>query len=85
VRNAVAYVLLNRQRHGGGQRVAFAEGNVDPCSSGAVFTGWVRGFKPDGPGDDALTVAPRSWLLSEGWRRRGLIDPREVPGPQLVR
>ena len=25
-------------------------------------------------------ATPRSWLLSRGWRRIGLIDPAEVPG-----
>jgi REP element-mobilizing transposase RayT len=80
VRNALAYVLLNRQRHG-----VFAASNVDPCSSGATFDGWARGFKPAGPLEEAeLTASPRSWLLAEGWRRRGLIDPREVPGPRLA-
>ncbi len=83
VRNALAYVLLNRQRHGGGRRVVFAEGNVDPCSSAMAFDGWARGFRPAGASDEALTVSPRSWLLDKGWRRRGLIDPREVPGPRL--
>ena len=83
VRNALAYVLLNRQRHGGGQRVSFAEGNVNPCSSAMAFDGWARGFRPEGASGVALTVAPRSWLLETGWRRRGLLDPREVPGPRL--
>jgi hypothetical protein len=23
---------------------------------------------------------PRTWLLSIGWRRHGLVDPGEVPG-----
>ncbi len=82
VRNALAYVLLNRQRHGDGARVVFAESNVDPCTSGAVFDGWARGFRPTGPPGDGLTVPPRSWLLAEGWRPRGLIDPREQPRPR---
>ncbi len=82
VRNALAYVLLNRQRHNGGVRVVFATGGVDPCSSGATFDGWARGVRPDDPAGEALTVRARSWLLAEGWRRRGLIDPREVPGPR---
>jgi hypothetical protein len=25
--------------------------------------------------------APRTWLLSVGWRDFGLIDPMETPGP----
>jgi REP element-mobilizing transposase RayT len=79
VRNALAYVLLNRQRRAG-VRVEPAGSELDPCSSGARFDGWRRGFRPGGPPADELTVAPRCWLLSEGWRRRGLIDPREVPG-----
>ena len=84
VRSALAYVLLNRQRHAGGVRVVFAEGDVDPCSSGAAFDGWARGFRPADSSGGALTVSPRSWLLAVGWRRRGLLDPREVPGPQLL-
>jgi REP element-mobilizing transposase RayT len=84
VRDVLSYVLLNRQRHGEGRRVAFVGSNIDPCSSGAAFDGWVRGFHPEGPSTGGLTVSPRSWLLAEGWRRRGLIDPGEVPGPRLL-
>jgi hypothetical protein len=83
VRNALAYVLLNRQRHGGGIRVQFAEGELDPCSSAASFDGWVRGFEPAGAAEQEVTASPRSWLLTEGWRRRGLIDPFETPGPRF--
>jgi REP-associated tyrosine transposase len=80
VRNALAYVLLNRQRHGFGRRVGFAGANVDPCSSAADFDGWTPGFTPRGAPRGA-TAAPRTWLLARGWRRHGAIDPRETPGP----
>ena len=86
VRNALAYVLLNRRRHARGVPLQFAEGNVDPCSSAALFDGWVSGFKPrviDSVGArlGELVVKARSWLLGAGWRRHPRIDPREVPGP----
>ncbi len=81
VRNALAYVLLNvrkhwRQRHGQAPPV-----KLDEASSGRWFTGWKR--KPRGPtgGGPCEVAAPHTWLLQKGWRRRGLIDPSEVPGP----
>jgi len=78
VRNAIAYVLLNARRHlakrgGPIPRV----GRIDPASSGRWFDGWRGGPRAA----DAPAVArPRTWLLSAGWRRAGLVDPREVPG-----
>lgn len=69
VRLALVYVLQNWRKHGG------RGGGVDPCSSSASFDGW-RGR--------ACTAAPvvraRTWLLRWGWRRLGLLDPRERPG-----
>jgi REP element-mobilizing transposase RayT len=80
VRNALAYVLLNRQRHSGVAR------DVDRCSSCAVFDGWARGFRPRGDpsAERAMTASPRSWLLVKGWRRHRLIDPRESSGSQAM-
>ena len=80
VRHALAYVLLNarkhwRQRNGNAPPVV-----LDIASSGAWFDGWKRPppiVEPKGPRPVARA---RSWLLSEGWRRRGLVDPAEVPG-----
>ena len=79
VRHALAYVLLNRQRHGGGRRVGFVGARVDPCSSGAWFGGW-RSPVPRGT-SEAVTSEARTWLLARGWMLHGRIDPREVPGP----
>lgn len=76
VRNALRYVLLNARRH------ARRLGNAmpfDPASSGRWFDGWSVGV--------AHETAPRpvararTWLLAVGWRRHGLIDPADVPGP----
>jgi len=77
--NALRYVLLNYRKH---IRARFGRTplpGIDWASSGRWFEGWARNAPPDhkGPRD----VAPaRSWLLRQGWKRRGLIDPAAVPG-----
>jgi hypothetical protein len=88
VRRALAYVLLNARRHlakrHGAARATTS--TLDPASSARWFTGWRHGWRarlapvreitPGGP-----DVAPaRTWLLTVGWRRHGLLDPSEVPG-----
>ena len=75
VRNAIAYVLLNQRKHD-----SRAARGADPCSSGAWFDGWSRRLKP--PLDPPPVAAPRTWLLSVGWRRAGLIRDDERPGPR---
>jgi REP element-mobilizing transposase RayT len=79
VRNAIAYVLLNARRHlaKSGRRPP-TDGRIDPASSGRRFAGWRTG--PPVSHDPPAVAAPRTWLLSFGWRRRGLIDIAEVPG-----
>jgi REP element-mobilizing transposase RayT len=80
VRNALAYVLLNvrkhwRQRYGTPPPV-----RLDVASSGAWFDGWKRPQPTAEPRSSPPVAPPRFWLLREGWRRRGLVDPAEVPG-----
>jgi REP element-mobilizing transposase RayT len=79
VRNAIAYVLLNARRHLAKRgRPLPRTARIDPASSGRWFLGWRRSVAP---ADDPPAIAPpRTWLLSVGWRRRGLIDLAEVPG-----
>ena len=79
VRNAIAYVVLNARRHLAkrGRRPP-ADGRIDPASSGRWFAGWRKAAPP--AHDPPAVAAPRTWLLSVGWRRRGLIDSGEVPG-----
>ncbi|HVU01151.1 MAG TPA: transposase [Polyangiaceae bacterium] len=86
VKNALAYVLGNRQKH-------LAEGGVslvgvlDECSSARWFDGWTipdareraLGLARAGPGDPPVAEA-RTWLLRVGWRRAGRVDPNGVPG-----
>jgi hypothetical protein len=76
VRNVLAYVLLNRRRHGG-------KIEIDWASSGALFDGWA--IEVDLPDVFIATVArtrapPETWLLRRGWRKHGLIRPTEIPG-----
>ncbi len=88
VRNALAYVLLNARRHAAkaGRTLSRAFG-IDPASSERWFDGWMqqsslrRARASLLPSRSRPAVAPpRSWLLREGWRRRGLLDPDAVPG-----
>ena len=78
VRNALAYVLLNARHHARWLVNALA---IDPASSGRWFDRWRRRLAVDGRTTVATPVAPaRTWLLTTGWRRHGLIDPEEIPG-----
>ena len=81
VRNALAYVLLNARRHAAklGRQLSRVP-RIDPASSGRWFHGWRVPFSRQTTGDVPAVAAPRTWLLRIGWRRAGLIDPREVPG-----
>lgn len=83
-RSNVAYVMNNWRRHGESQRSS-AGWRIDPYSSAPSFDGfkdldvrtieWPDTYKP-------LPVwKPKTWLLSTGWRRHGLVRTTEVPGP----
>lgn len=83
VRNALAYVLLNARKHWaervGAGAVSRPAARLDPASSAPWFDGWCD-LSPRAPSGSAGVARARSWLLSVGWKRRGLIDPSEVPG-----
>ena len=74
VRNALVYVLHNWKKS-----VRGAE-SLDPCATGYWFDGW-KGPRPLW----SLTAHPspvraaRTWLLTTGWRRHGLIGFDERP------
>ena len=85
VRRALAYVLLNVRKHFWQRRRREPPVVLDGASSGLWFDGWKgRAPPPRGryadPGRDCEVAPARSWLLTNGWRRIGLIDPAEVPG-----
>ncbi len=81
-RHALAYVLNNWRRH----REDFANGrmlaaHLDEYSSAVSFNGWTVELATH-PTHVPLPVSPPStWLLRDGWKRYGAIDPQECPGP----
>lgn len=94
VHRALRYVLLNARRHavraGASERQAAAP-LLDPASSARWFDGWrppcapAAAEAPDRTAERAPVARGRHWLLRIGWRRHGLIDPGEAPGPSEVR
>ena len=87
VRNCLAYVLNNWRHHQIENAVWMDQTwtKVDPFSSALAFDGWKE--RPVGarftipPGYEGSWIwLPRTWLMTTGWRRYGLISFREVPG-----
>jgi REP element-mobilizing transposase RayT len=84
VRHALAYVLCNARKHHAGVPV------LDRCSSAAWFDGWrtppvaavtaALGENAASQPEHVPVRAARTWLLTVGWRRHGLLDPRGTPG-----
>jgi REP element-mobilizing transposase RayT len=74
VRNALVYVLQNARKHGAWR--AFAP---DVYSSAPWFDGWKGRIEKGAESRPGLLERARTWLLSVGWRRHGVIDPLEVP------
>jgi hypothetical protein len=74
VRTALVYVLQNARKHGAWR--AFAP---DVFSSAPSFEGWKGGIMNSAQSWPRLPERARTWLLSVGWRRHGLIDPLELP------
>ena len=69
-RAALLYVLQNWAKHGPG-------GAYDPLSSAVWFDGWTRPPTVEAP--PSMVAAPRTWLVTVGWRRHGLLRPGERP------
>jgi REP element-mobilizing transposase RayT len=76
-RNALRYVLMNTQKH---HRVIGDRNFADPYSSAATFDGFDREPAVFDDPQRWPRVPPRTWLLRTGWRKRGLLDPAELPG-----
>ena len=83
VRNALAYVLLNRKHHDATKR--YGRYWIDACSSAAWFSGWVEPVRHDEVWKRELvalpkpTAEPQTWLLTTGWKRHGLLRFDERP------
>jgi hypothetical protein len=71
VRTALRYILLNARHHARALRARLVRVvSLDPASSEACA---------DPPKRPSVARA-RAWLLTVGWRRHGLLSPRDVPG-----
>jgi REP element-mobilizing transposase RayT len=88
-RNALAYVLNNWRKHREDRDLRARPGVAfehDWFSSGWMFSGWrerthLEFVPPTLDGFEPLAIwFPRTWLLSNGRRRHGLISVFEVPG-----
>ena len=73
-RIALIYVLQNARKHG-----SWRARMPDVYSSGPLFDGWTSGMDNRAQSRRSYIGKPRTWLLTLGWRRHGLIDPKEVP------
>jgi hypothetical protein len=73
VRHVLVYVLTNYKKHlrGVPDRGTQPRDGIDPLSSARWFDGWERPPPPD-PNPPPVASA-RTWLLRQGWRRRGLV------------
>ncbi len=89
VHRALRYVLLDARKHARAklQNAARSRAAVlDPASSAKWFDGWRRDAGTTPTATDARRAEPspvsraRTWLLTVGWRRHGLLDPADVPG-----
>jgi REP element-mobilizing transposase RayT len=78
-RNALCYVLQNARRHG--EQLDSTWNGIDPFSSAWWFDGWNDEAWRQSlrPSEERCVASARSFLLTEGWRRHGLIGVEEVP------
>jgi REP element-mobilizing transposase RayT len=81
-RHCLAYVLNNWRRHREDQLELSRDLEIDPFSTAPSFRGWRGSPMNDWPASyEPLPCAtPKTWLLRDGWKMYGLIDPEEVPG-----
>jgi REP element-mobilizing transposase RayT len=85
--HALAYVLNNWRRHGEHLAREHAGSRLDPFATGRHVSGWT-GYaaapaRPATNDDDQTSLwvaAPRTWLLTTGWRRYGTINYWTKPG-----
>jgi hypothetical protein len=75
-RHAWVYVMHNAVKHN-----ATAPGVCDPYSSAAHFDGYASPPRMKGTplADPSMLAKAAGWMLTDGWRKRGLIRPDETP------
>ena len=81
VRHVLEYVLCNHRRHAYKRSgKLLPKTHLDPYSSAPHFGHWRGPTTLISPPGEAVTAAPRGWLLGVGWKRYGRLDPNAVPG-----
>jgi hypothetical protein len=89
-RHALSYVLNNWRKHQEDRRRGTETWQVDPYSTGLHFMGWreradeVVHWRGRETYDPLVVYFPKTWLLSEGWRKAGTISFHEVPSAAQV-
>ena len=76
VRNALVYVLTNWLKHG---HTVIGGPIVDRHSSAPLFGGWTKPVIAFPDTEPWSAPDTRTWKLGSGWKRHGLLDPRERP------
>jgi len=79
VRNALCYVLANGKKHAADGRAVAVPQAIDVFSSAPWFDGFLESITVRNLPTEPPVVPPRTWLLSIGWRRRGLLSVHEQP------
>jgi REP element-mobilizing transposase RayT len=88
-RHALAYVLNNWRKHREDRAQHTQDWKVDPYSTGWHFMGWRERADEDvhwrrrETYDPLVVYLPKTWLLSEGWRKAGTISFDDVPSARL--
>lgn len=78
VKASLRYVLNNHLKHG---HIVIGDGGFDFYSSAQHFDGWSGPlFDSFGEPEPWTKIRARTWLLSTGWKRHGLIGLAEKPG-----
>lgn len=81
-RSCIAYVLGNWRRHyadiENGQLVSAI---LDRFSSAISFSGWTKRFRVPAGYQPLPVSVPSTWLMREGWRYAGPLEPYQAPGP----
>ena len=80
-RNALRYVLQNARHHAAKGRMVDASQPIDTFTSAPWFDGFRQPIRVRGL--EAIVrpiTAARTWLLTNGWRRHGLLDLTSATG-----
>jgi REP element-mobilizing transposase RayT len=84
VRNALAYVMNNARKHAAQGRAVRVTQPIDTFTSAPWFDGWKETLTVRGIEFVVRPVATaRTWLLSVGWRRHGLLNAAGAAAARL--